>query len=136
MVTFKIPGRLPSLNHSFRVGRYRFGKSRERQKQKLAIAGCIWDAKLPKFLTRVHVRVHWFEKDRRRDYDNIESGVKVILDALVATKTIVGDSQKWMLPVSHLFSIDSQDPRIEVTITEAFEHDFTGYPVKPKDAFI
>lgn len=118
MPKFQIPGRLPSLNQSFRVGRYRFGGSRQRQVAKLYVAGYIWEAKVPKFAGAVDVTVRWVEKDRRRDYDNISAGVKVILDALVATERIRGDSQKWVRPVKHEFSIDKKNPRIEVEINE------------------
>lgn len=118
MATFTISGRLPSLNQSFRVGRYRFGGSKNRQAAKLYVAGHIWDAKVPKFPGAVEVTVRWVEKDRRRDYDNISAGVKVILDALVATERIKGDSQKWVRPVKHEFSVDKNNPRIEVEVHE------------------
>ncbi len=118
MVTFKIPGRLPSLNQSYRVGRYRYKRSHDRQNQKRTIAGYIWDAQVPKFTRPIHVAIRWVEKDARRDYDNISAGAKVILDSLVATEKIPNDSRKWVDPVSHEFAVDKENPRIEVTINE------------------
>lgn len=118
MASFTIPGRLPSLNQQFRVPKYRFGRSRERQAQKRYVAGWILASGVPKFEAPVDVRIRWIEKDRRRDYDNISSGAKIVLDALVATARIPSDSRRWVWPVVHEFEIDPKSPRIEVTIEE------------------
>ena len=118
LAQFTIPGRLPSLNQSFRVGKWRFKQSRERQKQKRAIATWILAAGVPVSSVPVDIKVRWVEPNRRRDYDNIASGVKVILDALVACQRIPNDTRKWVYPVVHEHDVDPRNPRIEVTICE------------------
>ncbi len=133
VASFQIPGRLPSLNQSTRwerTPRHRFWGARKRAMAKILVGGCIRAARVQPFKTKVHIKVRWIEKDRRRDYDNIASGIKVILDALKACDVIVNDSQKWLEPVTHEFEIDKKDPRIEVTITEAVDHEFAEYPIR------
>jgi len=126
MAKFTIKGRLPSANELLRwdriVGRNGPGKfygSKKRRGLKLVVAGYIWEANFPKFSGPVDISILWVEANARRDYDNIASGIKFILDALVATEKIGGDSRKWIpQPVQHHFHVDKVDPRIEVTINE------------------
>lgn len=117
--TFTIPGRIESLNQSFKVGKWRFTASRKRQAAKREIGAWIFEQRVPKFAGKVHIKVVWFEKNRMRDFDNISGGVKVLLDALVIAGRIKGDSQKWLAPVQHEFAIDKERPRIEVTVEDA-----------------
>ncbi len=84
---------------------------------KYHVGNWVMAARIPKFSGRVQVHVKWIEKDRRRDYDNVMSGIKPILDALVELERIVNDSPKWMDPPTHSFEVDKKDPRIEVTIS-------------------
>lgn len=118
MARFTIPGRLPSLNTQFKVGKYRFFASAKRQQQKRWLAGWILAAQVPIFKSAVDVRVRWVEKDKRRDYDNVSAGIKLILDALVATGRIPNDNRKWVYPVVHEHDVDKKNPRIEVEINE------------------
>ncbi len=118
MAKFTIPGRLPSLNVQFKAFRGRFTSSRKRQESKFWVGSWIIAARIPVFKVPVDVTIRWIEKDRRRDYDNVSSGVKVILDALVKTGRIPNDSRKWVYPVVHVHELDKKNPRIEVTIDE------------------
>lgn len=120
MATFTIPGRLPSLNVQFKVGVYRFTQSKNRQKVKDYIASWILASHVPFFKTQVQVTFRWIEPNRMRDYDNIEAGTKLIMDALVMMDRIPGDSQRWARPPIHIHDIDKKNPRIEVTI-EGYE---------------
>jgi Holliday junction resolvase RusA-like endonuclease len=126
VVTFTIPGRLPSVNELIRwdriVGRNGPRKYYGARKRRAAVYHCwaaIRSSPVLRFKTPVDITVRWFEPNARRDYDNIASGVKFILDALVKTETIPGDSRKWIPePVEHHFAVDRDHPRIEVTIHE------------------
>ncbi len=60
-----------------------------------------------------------YEKDARRDFDNITFAQKFILDALVQLKVIKNDSQKYVKRVIHEVDVDKNNPRIEVEIKEA-----------------
>lgn len=42
------------------------------------------------------MRFEWHEKTQRRDYDNIASAKKFILDALVKNGVLVDDSRKYV----------------------------------------
>jgi Holliday junction resolvase RusA-like endonuclease len=61
----------------------------------------------------------WVEPDRKRDLDNIASfGMKAIQDALVKHGTLQNDGWSCITGFSHSFSVDKDNPRIEVLITE------------------
>ena len=61
----------------------------------------------------------WYEKNRRRDLDNISSfGRKVIQDALVHTHVLQNDGWKAIEGFSDEFFVDADNPRIEVLIRE------------------
>ncbi len=106
------------LNETLKIPRYRFSQARRRRGFKRRIELWILYSQVPKFETPVRVHFKWVEKDRRRDYDNIMHGSKLILDALVNQKRIVNDSQKWLEPPTHSFAVDRANPRIEVTISD------------------
>lgn len=65
----------------------------------------------------VRMIYRWYEKDRRRDLDNISSfGRKVIQDALVDTRVLKNDGWKEIVGFSDEFFVDAHNPRIEVEI--------------------
>lgn len=128
MAQFTIQGRLPSANEFIRWDRIRgrhgmrvkFWGAAKRREARYHIFAYIRLAKLAKFSGQVALDVRWVEPNARRDYDNIASGIKFILDALVQSGIIKGDSRKWIpAPVQHHFAVDKKNPRIEVTIEEA-----------------
>lgn len=62
---------------------------------------------------------HWYEKDRRRDKDNISSfGRKVIQDALVKAHILQNDGWKNIIGFEDRFEVDKKNPRIVVEIIE------------------
>lgn len=67
----------------------------------------------------VFMEYRWYEKNRRRDLDNISSfGRKVIQDALVQTHVLQNDGWKEIEGFSDEFFVDADNPRIEVLIRE------------------
>ena len=67
----------------------------------------------------VFMEYRWYEKNRRRDLDNISSfGRKVIQDALVQTRVLVNDGWNEIVGFSDQFYVDAANPRIEVLIRE------------------
>ncbi len=115
--TFVMTGRLEGLNEALKIPRFRFTQAKRRRASKRHIAEWILYKQVPKFTTPVRIHFLWVEKDRRRDYDNIRAGSKLILDALVKLERIVNDSQAWLLPPTDSFEVDKTNPRIEVTIS-------------------
>ena len=114
---FTIPGKLPSLNdliHAMNHNRYS-GAKLKRQTQHF-IAAYAMGVKAIRSPVTIHI--DWHEKDRRRDVDNVQSGVKFILDALVAIGKLEDDSPRHVTAVSHTVSVDRANPRVVVTIEE------------------
>ena len=67
----------------------------------------------------VLIYYHCFEKDNRRDGDNILScATKFIQDSLTKTKVLQEDNRRCIPHFYHDVSVDKDNPRIEVTITE------------------
>lgn len=117
---FTIQGRLPGLNEIINAcRRNRFMGAKQKEK---ATAHCglqILALNVPKFTRPVLIRLHFVEPNRRRDQDNIQSGSKFILDALVRTGRLVNDSQKWVRVRPEVSDVvDGQNPRVEVEIEE------------------
>lgn len=80
------------------------------------ISQCLRGVKIQK---PVHMEYTWFEKDKRRDLDNISSfGRKVIQDALVNSEVLKNDGWKEIKGFSDKFLVDAGNPRIEVLIRE------------------
>ena len=68
----------------------------------------------------VYIKYRWYERDRRRDLDNVSSfGRKVIQDALVATKVLQNDGWKNITGFQDSFFVDAENPRIEIEIEVA-----------------
>lgn len=114
---FTILGSLPGLNDYTRACRTNphVGAAMKREAED-RIRPCINCAGLPHFDGPVSVHVAWHERDNRRDPDNIRFGIKFILDALVKTRVLDGDSRKHVASLSDSFATDRTKPRIVVTI--------------------
>lgn len=116
-----IPGRLDNLNDYIsaeRVHRMNGAKLKAKNQERVFQEACIQ-------LGDVHIRnpvkmaYRWYEKDRRRDMDNISSfGRKVIQDAIVKAGILPDDGWKYIKGFTDEFFVDKKYPRIEVTITE------------------
>lgn len=62
--------------------------------------------------------ITWYSKDKRKDPDNIASGIKFLLDGLVEAGVLPNDGWKEIRSISHSFHIDKANPRVEVEIFE------------------
>ena len=116
-----IPGRLPGLNEYIsaeRANRYKAAKLKRESEDLVALA-------IRKCLHGVHIRrpvymeYYWFEKDIRRDCDNIAFAKKFIQDALVQCSILKDDGRNFVVGFSDKFDVDKKNPRIEVLIREA-----------------
>ena len=58
----------------------------------------------------------WFEKDKRRDPDNISAGQKYIFDGLVNAGILANDGWSQVLGIEHGYFVDKKYPRVEVEI--------------------
>lgn len=113
-----INGRLPSLNdytEACRSSPY-VGSKMKKKAQKL-IELEIRKAKLDAIKDYpCTISINWYEKDQRRDVDNIIFAQKFILDGLVNQKVLIDDSQKYVNRLNHQVFVDKNHPRIEVEI--------------------
>lgn len=114
-----ISGRLDNLNDYIRAidfNRHEGSKLKKKNQNKV-IAEIYEQLGRLRIKKPVVMRYRWYEKDRRRDLDNISSfGRKVIQDALVSTRVIENDGWKEIRGFSDEFYIDQKNPRIEVEI--------------------
>lgn len=116
-----IPGRLDNLNDYItadRTNRYKGAamKARNEALVKVAIKQQMRGIRIGE---PVFMEYRWYEKNRRRDLDNISSfGRKVIQDALVQTHVLQNDGWKEIEGFSDEFFVDADNPRIEVLIRE------------------
>lgn len=78
-----------------------------------AIAGGVQAIKRP-----IQVHFHWVEPNQRRDLDNVRFGAKYILDGLRECGRLPNDGWAWVKGMSDTFSVDKDNPRIEVSIVE------------------
>lgn len=115
-----IQGRFPSLNEytaGNRANRYK-GASIKKNAEK-QVTAAIRACKLDKVENYpVTLNVTWYERDRRRDLDNITYGIKFCLDSLVKAKILIDDSQKYVAQINNKVEVDKDNPRIEVEIIE------------------
>lgn len=107
MGSFTIQRQLPSLNdyiNACRKNRYvgaRFKRNVENEIGVYIIKAKM-SGQLPPFdTTPCIVDIIWYEKNFKRDVDNIQSGAKYILDALQRFGILKNDSQKCVLQIYH-----------------------------------
>lgn len=119
MQQFEVPGRFPSLNDVLRI---KNGVQRNRMKRELDNR-VAWSAKQAGIrpVGRCMVRVGWLEKDARRDWDNVRTGMKFVLDGLQKAEVIPNDSQRYVLDLDDWYGHDKGNPRLIVQIYEEGE---------------
>ena len=111
---FLINMRLPSLNDYVDVNRKnKYEGNKFKSEIDDAIGWRIKQAKVAGNLTPkeepVDVLIDFYEPNRRRDVDNIQSATKYILDALVRQKILQNDGRRWVNQVYHrVFDIDKK----------------------------
>ncbi len=116
-----IEGTLPGLNQYQYACRSHFSKGAQMKKQYIAmVSAYIYQQLRNVHITKkVKIEYNWYEPNRKRDLDNISSfGRKVIQDALVDNNILENDGWNNVIGFSDTFFIDSDNPRIEVIITE------------------
>lgn len=115
--TFTINGRLSGLNELIGANRsgWQAGAGIKRRNQRIVTDSILISGR-KEFSSPVCINIHWYEPNKKRDPDNIFSGVKFILDAMVEMNIIPDDSQKYVQKINNELFIDKDNPRIVVTI--------------------
>lgn len=116
-----IPGTLHSLNEYItaeRTNRYK-GAKMKASDENYVIVAIKQNLKDIKIENPVFMEYAWFEKNQRRDRDNVSSyGRKIIQDSLVKSGVLKDDGWKEVIGFSDNFYLDKNNPRIEIKIKE------------------
>jgi len=116
MYKLVIPGELPDLNQIIKVSKIHYGAYSKLKKDNTDKV--TWIAKkLPK-MKRIDLDITWYCKNKRKDKDNIASGIKFLLDGLVKAGVIKNDGWREVNSFSHNFKVDKDNPRVEIEIKE------------------
>lgn len=119
MQTFVIPGRLEGLNKVIEANRTnRYKGAQLKREQQTIVVYAIRRSGIRPVKKPCSIVFNWYERDRRRDLDNIYSAKKFILDAMKQAGIIKDDSQRWVIGLADQIFIDQRNPRIEVEIYE------------------
>lgn len=116
-----IPGRLPGLNEYTSACRTNPQKGNRMKKdaQEAVMWQILAQMRRCKFERPVFLLFTFYEKDRRRDKDNVSSFArKVIQDALVQSGKLQDDGWDYVTGTMERFYVDSENPRIVVEFIE------------------
>lgn len=119
-----IPGRLPGLNEYTNACRTdpRAGARMKQEAQEAVMWQILTQIRRCKFSGPVFLLFTFYERDRRRDRDNVSSFArKVIQDALVKCGTIQDDGWDHVSGYMDQFQVDKDSPRIVVEFIEQKE---------------
>ena len=117
---FTIRGTLPGLNEYIEQERsHRQAGAKLKKQCECVVLHALRSLGKLQIEEPVYMVYHWYEKDRRRDKDNISSfGRKVIQDALVKAHILQNDGWKNIIGFEDRFEVDKKNPRIVVEIIE------------------
>ena len=112
-----IKGRLPSQNEIDYANRSHWSKGAKLKKDNMQMIQWLIKEQKIKKCHPVEIIFTWYEKNHKRDKDNIASGGrKIILDSLVKSGILEGDGWKGYGDFQDRFDIDKKNPRIEVEL--------------------
>ncbi|PHR23608.1 MAG: Holliday junction resolvase [Desulfotalea sp.] len=98
---------IPTLNEYINVERAnRYSAAALKKKVGKKVAMEAMGFKLPKN-TKFDLLLTWYKKDNRKDHDNISFGIKFILDGIVSTGALKGDSPRFIGNISHKFELSA-----------------------------
>lgn len=119
-VKLVIPFSLPSLNELIAAERQHRQKAAKLKREQQRAVELVLKSQLRRPL-REPVVMHytWFEKNRKRDHDNVSSfGRKIIQDALVSIHALKNDGWDNIEGFTDHFFVDKKRPRVEIEIEE------------------
>ena len=118
MQQFTIPGRLPGLNSIINSSRTHWAVAAKEKKEAMDyVIAYITMSKIKPVDGFAEITITCYEKDLRRDADNVQSGAnKVILDALQKFGIIENDSRRYIKLITPPVELDRENPRIEVIL--------------------
>ena len=113
-------GRLPGLNETIGKARAnRYIAAAEKKKLTEDVSWCFRAQTMDTFPGKVNVAINYYEKNMRRDPDNVTGGgAKIVMDALQMAEIIKNDSPKFVHLRQEVW-YDKRYPRIEIEIKGA-----------------
>ncbi|GEP72000.1 hypothetical protein FD12_GL001571 [Lentilactobacillus rapi DSM 19907 = JCM 15042] len=117
--SFTIPQELPALNEY--VNEQRRNRFAGAKVKKQATYVCSMYAKAAmnrglKVTGKIDIYVHWFVSSKRKDKDNIRFAIKFIQDGMMEAGLIDNDGWQQIGDYHDEFSVDKQNPRVEVEL--------------------
>jgi len=119
-----IPGELPGLNEIIEYSKEHWAKYAGEKHNRTEEIAYLAKSQIKGKYQKVDLAFTWFCKNKKRDKDNIIAGQKFVLDGLVAAGVIENDGWEQIGNISHFFSIDKENPRVEVIIKEVEESEY------------
>jgi Holliday junction resolvase RusA-like endonuclease len=118
--TLTIPYTLPGLNEYTSANRSNAFQAAKFKKDVEGPLIMIIQSQLRgiKITKQVNIKHWWYEKNQRRDKDNIAFAKKFIWDALVRAGTLKNDGWKEIAEFRDFVLLDQVDPRVVVEIEE------------------
>lgn len=113
----EIPIKFPSLNEYIKaINLNKFAGNKVKQDIQNEIGWYI--KKLPKYSKPVKIIFTWYEKDQKRDLDNICFAKKFILDSMVNCGVLENDTRKYVTGFVDKFPSDRGEYKVEIEIVE------------------
>ena len=115
---FTYEGKFPSRNQAENAARTHWAAGYKLKKE--YTDSVAWQAKAQNVgsYSKAHLTITFVEPNKRRDYDNVISGLKYLLDGLVVAKVIPDDRPKYIDITIKPIQVDKDNPRVEVVIEE------------------
>ena len=118
--TLVINDTFPGLNDyilSERTNRYCGAAVKKRWTDVVAVAAKKWLTPIPEHCFPGTFRFQWYERNRRRDKDNVSAfGRKVILDGLVQAGIMPNDNWNYVDGFQDEFYVDKECPRVRIEV--------------------
>jgi len=118
-----VPGPLPGLNELIAAAKGARGRGILYAALKRTWTDTVWaqakSQRVHPFPGRVVIEFRWFERDRRRDPDNVAAGGrKLVLDGLVKAGVLKGDGWRFVQSWTDRFDVAADRPGVAVTLHE------------------
>jgi hypothetical protein len=114
-----IPGEFTTLNqyiYDERGNKFAAAKTKERETLRVKLEANSYP---PVTFARCDLVFSWYRCNKRTDPDNIAFADKFILDGLQAAGVIPHDRWSFIASITHLFDIDTKNPRVEIRFENA-----------------
>ena len=120
---FVIQQRLPSLNeliNADRINKYAGAKLKRETEEIIGqyINVARYRGQIKPVDYPVILDIKWHERTKKRDVDNVQSGVKMILDALQKQGILINDSRRYVKQIFHTIVDDDRD-YVEILLVKA-----------------